>query len=221
MMQPPDYAPGYDPYATNPQYQSQLSREEVVQPADSQPRGGNGKQQQKHGKRKWNAKNGGPKSPVCDYTQKGSKASHDENSMSWISLLVPLAKEAWRSKSVRSKAKGFTVISLVIVTAASYGAFEEFGISGFAHADSIKKATQPLERQITETNALLAKVSAQLADQLAAWTAVDIRTKTRKQCSGEADPWEREELIKSIEGLQDQYKAHKGVYYAVPRCSEL
>lgn len=216
MSQPKDFN------KTDPLYQQLMGDDEAIHPNRS------GKDKGKrHQKQEWldgqdDSVNCGPEGPARDFAPEFSETSSShESSMSFFSFLIPPLHD--RPENIRRHRIAITlsVMTLFLGLAAAYGFFEKFGISGFARADSITKATKPLETQITEQTQLLDKVSRQLIEQLAAGTASEIRAKTAKRCL-ETNPSERDRLIREIDKLQDQYKEYKGgARYDAPSCAEL
>lgn len=195
----------------------QLISEEEVQAARQSRKDHERNQQQRNQNRPPKAAQDRPNGPACDYAEDPSDSPHLEDSMSPLLrfLLSFVSDRVPMTRGYRITMTGF-VTGLCLAMGASYGAFERFGVTGFARADVLKSkiegATHPLEEKINKQTRLLEAFSGQLTDQLASGTATEIREKTIKRCL-EKSRSERDRLNGDIDRLQDRYFSYKQKYY--------
>lgn len=205
---------------TDPLYQQLMGDDESIQPNRSGKDKRKRHEKKPHRKPPYGGVDSGPEGPASDYAPELSQSSHEETSMSLLNLLIPPVHDSAENIRRHRIVVSLSVVVLFLALGASYGVFERFGVSGFARADSIQKATQPLEQQISKQTTLLDKVSAKLTAQLAASTASEIRVAAAKRCL-ERSSDVRNRISGEIDTLQDQYREYKGFNYPVPGCAEL
>lgn len=168
----------------------------------------------------------GPEGPGSHYAEDTSDSPHLESSMSPLMryLLAFVSDSAEATRGYRLTVTGL-IAGAYLIFAAAYGAFERFGVNGFARADilqsKIEDATLPLASKIAKQTDILDRLSYQVTEQLASGTASEIRAKIAKRCMEPPNSSERARLNDEVYRLQQQYRTYKPEYYREPQCSEL
>lgn len=167
-----------------------------------------------------------PERPARDYAPELTEFSHREDSMPIVRFLLSFISDSVEQTKGYRLTISLAISVLILLTIASYGGFERFGVTGFARADVIKSkiedATKPLEREIAKQTQLLNEVAKQLTNRLASDTATQIRSKLERLCAEPKPPKsDRDQLNHDIAELQDQYFDLKLSPYVPPPCSQL